>query len=79
MLPKVEFDSGSSARAAKIAQLEEQIAGMQAYMLEHIKGIARNFNSDPRLSSSPSGSSYSWTSATSCSRYEPRWLPVRSR
>jgi capsular exopolysaccharide synthesis family protein len=46
LLPRIEFDSASSGRAAKIAQLEEQIQ-MLALHLEHIKGISRNFNADP--------------------------------
>jgi polysaccharide biosynthesis transport protein len=46
LLPKVEFDSATSARAAKVAQLEEQIQ-MLALHLEHIQGLARDFNNDP--------------------------------
>jgi capsular exopolysaccharide synthesis family protein len=46
LLPKIEFDGASSARAAKIAQLEEQIQ-VSALQLEHIKGLSRNFDADP--------------------------------
>ena len=46
LLPRVEFDSGTSARAAKLAKLEEQIEEYK-YRLEHQSKIARNLNSDP--------------------------------
>ena len=45
-LPKVEFDNGSSGRAASIANLEE---GIEKYKLElnHMRSVIRNFDNDP--------------------------------
>ena len=47
LLPKVEFDSGTSARSAKLAKLEEQIEEYTGTRLrEHQNTIARNLNSE---------------------------------
>jgi polysaccharide biosynthesis transport protein len=46
MMPKIDFDGAAAARAAKVAQLEEQIS-MLTMNLEHLSKNIRNFNTDP--------------------------------